>query len=226
MRVTAERLPEETTTEELAQALDDATASCEGMVVQLPLPSHIDVEAVRDALPKTHDIDCLGTAAFDDFAAGTGIVVPPVIAAFEHILLINGVALEGKKAVVVGRGRLVGAPAALWLARKGASVEACDEHTKDISAHTKDADIIVLGAGAPGLLTPQMIKEGVIILDAGASALPVPGRPRESGGKVVGDADPACEKKAALFTPVPGGIGPVAITMLFSNLYTLATDRG
>lgn len=216
VRVTVERMPKETTIEELVRAIDDATALCEGMVIQLPLPAHIDVETVRNALPRTHDIDCLGTVAFDDFTAGTGIIMPPVIAAYEHILLTNGVALKGKKAVVVGRGRLVGAPAAIWFARQGANVEVCDEYTKDLSAHTKDADIIILGAGVPGLLTPSMVKDGVAILDAGAS---------ESGGKVVGDADPACEKKASLFTPVPGGIGPVAIAMLFSNLYTLATDR-
>jgi methylenetetrahydrofolate dehydrogenase (NADP+) / methenyltetrahydrofolate cyclohydrolase len=215
VQLTVESLPKETTTEELVQSINDAALLCEGIIVQLPLSPHINAEVVRDALPKERDIDCLGTAAFEDFETGTGLIMPPVVAAFEHILLLHSIDLEGKKTVIIGQGRLVGKPAAIWFERQGAHVEICDEHTKDLSAHTKDADVIVLGAGVPGLLKPDMIKDGVVILDAGTS---------ESSGKIVGDADPSCEEKAGLFTPVPGGIGPVAIAMLFSNLYTLATD--
>lgn len=214
--VSIRRLSESTTTQELIGHIRDAAKASEGIIVQLPLPGHIDTEAVRDALPRSEDIDCLGTAAYGDFEAGTGIIVPPVIAAFKHVLRLNGVKLEGKTVVIVGRGRLVGQPAAVWFERQGALVETADSGTTDLSLLTKDAEVIVLGAGVPGILTPSMIKEGVVILDAGAS---------EAGGKVVGDADPVCETKASLFTPVPGGIGPVAIAMLFSNLYTLATDR-
>jgi methylenetetrahydrofolate dehydrogenase (NADP+) / methenyltetrahydrofolate cyclohydrolase len=216
VQITVERMPEETTTEELVRAITDANFLCEGVIVQLPLPKHIDLEAVRAAIPRPLDIDCLGSAAYDDFEAGTGIVMPPVIAAFEHILRTEGVLPEGKRVVIVGHGRLVGMPAAVWFKRQGARVEIADSATVDLSVLTKTADIIALGAGVPHLLTPGMIKEGVVILDAGAS---------EAGGKVVGDADPDCGAKASLFTPVPGGIGPVAIAMLFSNLYTLATDR-
>ncbi len=214
--VVLERLPESTTTHELVRYIEDTEVLCQGIIVQLPLPGSIDIEEVRAAIPREKDIDCLGTAAYDDFVAGTGLVMPPVIAACKEILWYHGVSVEGKRAVVIGRGRLVGAPAVVWLERQGAHVDVCDEHTSDLASYTKDADIIVLGAGHPGLLTSLMIKEGVVILDAGAS---------EAGGKVVGDALPACEDKASLFTPVPGGIGPVAIAMLFSNLYTLATDK-
>ena len=215
VQITVERMPEETTTEELVRAITDAAFLCEGIIVQLPLPKHIDLEAVRDAIPRPLDIDCLGSAAYDDFEAGTGIVMPPVVAAFEHILRLSEIPLRGKNVVVVGHGRLVGMPAAIWFKRHSAHVAVADSATGDLSSLTKGADIIVLGAGVPNLLTPEMIKEGAVILDAGAS---------EAGGKVVGDADPACAEKAALFTPVPGGIGPIAIAMLFSNLYTLATD--
>ncbi len=215
--VSIERMPEDTTTQELIDAIGIAALATEGIIVQLPLPPHIDGEAVRDALPKSKDIDCLGTAAFADFDAGTGIVIPPVVSAMEHILRLNAIDILEKKVVVIGHGRLVGQPAEIWFRARGGHVTVCDQKTEDLSVHTKDADIIVLGAGVPGLLTPNMIKDGVAILDAGAS---------EAGGKVVGDADPACAEKAALFTPVPGGIGPIAIAMLFRNLYILATDIG
>lgn len=214
--VVIERLPVETTTAELIQDIEDASETFQGMIVQLPLPAHVDLEAVRDALPKTHDVDCLGSAAYDDFAAGTGIIMPPVVAAMKEMLRHHGITIVGKRVVIIGRGRLVGLPAAAWFEQQGANVDVCDERTNDIAAHTKNADIIVLGAGSPALLTPDMINDGVVIFDAGAS---------ESSGKVVGDADPACAEKATLFTPVPGGIGPVAVAMLFSNLYTLATDK-
>ncbi|MBP9771472.1 MAG: bifunctional 5,10-methylenetetrahydrofolate dehydrogenase/5,10-methenyltetrahydrofolate cyclohydrolase [Candidatus Pacebacteria bacterium] len=215
VEVTLERLPEDTTTQELVDAIGIAALTTDGIIVQLPLPAHIDGEAIRGALPKNRDIDCLGTAAFNDFEAGTGIVTPPVVSAMEHILRLNAVDILDKKVVIVGRGRLVGQPAEIWFRARGANVTVCDQKTEDLSVHTKDADIIVLGAGVPGLLTSDMIKDGVAILDAGAS---------ESSGKVVGDADPHCEALAKLFTPVPGGVGPIAIAMLFRNLYILATD--
>jgi methylenetetrahydrofolate dehydrogenase (NADP+)/methenyltetrahydrofolate cyclohydrolase len=215
VQITIERLPEDTTTQELIDAIHLAEKDAEGIIVQLPLPPQIDSEKIRTAMSRSKDIDCLGTAAYNDFENGTGIIMPPVIAAFEHIIRQERIPLEGKKVLIIGKGKLVGAPAAVWFDRQGADIDIADAATKDIAALSNDADIIVLGAGVPGLLKPEMIKDGVVIFDAGAS---------ESSGKVVGDADPACATKASLFTPVPGGIGPVAIAMLFSNLYTLATD--
>ncbi len=215
VEVVLTRLSESTTTEDLVLAIKESDA--DGIVVQLPLPRHIDLEAVRDAIPFSRDIDCIGMDAYAMFQAGTSPILPPVISACEEILLRGGIDVLGKSVVIVGYGRLVGQPATVWFKRRGAEVVIADKDTKDVGILTRDADIIVLGAGVPNLLTPDMIKEGVVILDAGAS---------EAGGKVVGDADPACAEKASLFTPVPGGIGPVAIAMLFRNLYILATDIG
>lgn len=118
---------------------------------------------------------------------------------------------RGKKATVVGSGRLVGAPAARLLRELGAEVQVLEKG--DSLDVLKDADIIVLGAGEPGLVKPEHLKEGVVLIDAGTS---------ESNGKVAGDADPACAEKAALFTPVPGGVGPIAVAMIFKNLFALA----
>jgi methylenetetrahydrofolate dehydrogenase (NADP+)/methenyltetrahydrofolate cyclohydrolase len=199
-------MPETTSTDELIDMIATAVEQADGIIVQLPLPSGIDTERVLAALPASHDVDGIG---------GASEILPPVVAAFEHILKENNVSTSGKKVVVVGHGRLVGKPAAQWFEREGADVIVCDKSTPDMCAAMIDADIVVLGAGAPHLVKPDMIKEGVIILDAGTS---------EAGGKVVGDADPACEMKASLFTPVPGGIGPLAVMMIFKNLYEL-TNR-
>ncbi|MEX0930993.1 MAG: bifunctional 5,10-methylenetetrahydrofolate dehydrogenase/5,10-methenyltetrahydrofolate cyclohydrolase, partial [Candidatus Paceibacterota bacterium] len=113
-------------------------------------------------------------------------------------------------------GRLVGKPVAKWFTEMGANVRVLTKESKDIAQYTKQADIIVCGAGASGFLKPDMIKEGVIILDAGTS---------EEGGVLRGDADPLCSEKAALMTPVPNGIGPVTIAMLLKNLVLLAEQH-
>jgi methylenetetrahydrofolate dehydrogenase (NADP+) / methenyltetrahydrofolate cyclohydrolase len=119
--------------------------------------------------------------------------------------------------VVVGSGKLVGLPASRWFMEQGSAVSVVTKDTADIAYYTKNADIIVLGAGVPRLLTPDMVKEGVVILDAGTS---------EDGGVLAGDADPACAEKASLFTPVPGGIGPITVAVLLRNLVELYSKRG
>lgn len=209
-------LPETTTTEELVQKIQDAISKNDGIVVQLPLPQHIDFEKIRGVLPASHDVDCLGREAERLLAGGTHAIVPPVVAAFKKILHVHAVTVAGARVVVVGHGRLVGVPAARWFLGEDADVSVCDETTADVGAYTKNADILVLGAGVPHLLKPNMVREGVVILDAGTS---------ESGGKVVGDADPACAEKVLVMTPVPGGVGPVAVAMLFCNLLTLLEHR-
>ena len=202
-------MPETTTTDELIDMIRTAVEQADGIIVQLPLPSSVDTERVLAALPASHDVDGIGGGASSE-------LLPPVVAAFQHILEENNISISGKKVVVLGHGRLVGKPAAQWFEREGADVTVCDKSTPDMCAAMIDADIVVLGAGAPHFVKPDMIKEGAIILDAGTS---------EAGGKVVGDADPACEAKTSLFTPVPGGIGPLAVMMIFKNLYSLASSR-
>jgi methylenetetrahydrofolate dehydrogenase (NADP+)/methenyltetrahydrofolate cyclohydrolase len=133
----------------------------------------------------------------------------------EYVLRTHDISCVRKRVTVVGQGRLVGKPAAALFEKRGAVVVRVAKGD-DIGAATRDADIIVLGAGEPGLLKPEMIKDGVVILDAGTS---------ESRGAVVGDADPACADKASLFTPVPGGIGPIAVVEIFANLFELARRR-
>ncbi len=190
-------------TEMALDALEGLAGETDGLLVQLPLISSIDTQTLLRAIPPQKDVDALGPNA---------LLLSPVVGALEAILIHHGVDPKGKEVVVVGQGRLVGAPAALWLKDRGAAV-ATLQSGDDVGEKTKTADIIVLGVGKPGLLKEDMIKEGAIILDAGTS---------ESSGKLAGDADPACADKASLFTPVPGGVGPISVAMIFKNLLTLA----
>lgn len=190
------------------------TAKGDGIILQLPLPEGSNVEAERNKTPLHKDVDGLSDAAFDAFLRGE-FPPPPVPRAMEYVLKKNGIDARGKRVVVVGQGRLVGKPAAELMRQRGATVVTLGRGD-DIAMHTLDADIVILGAGEPHLLKPEMVREGVIILDAGTS---------ESSGKVVGDADPRCADKAALFTPTPGGIGPIAVVEIFANLFELVKRR-
>lgn len=177
--------------------LSDLLATCDGVLVQLP---HPDADRLVSQIPPEKDVDALGPSPK---------VLAPVAGAVKEIL--NRHMPAGTKAVVVGEGRLVGKPVAEMLRMEGYQVSVISLEQGSL-AELKDADVIVSGAGSPGLLKPEMLKSGVVLIDAGTS---------EQGGKVVGDADPACAKAASVFTSVPGGVGPIAVAMLFKNLFTL-----
>jgi len=138
--------------------------------------------------------------------------LPPVVGAIKELSKRQHVVFAGAKVVVVGEGRLVGKPAALWAKKQGAQVKVIHRNTERPEEILKTADIIISGAGDPGIIKPEMIKEGVVIFDAGTS---------EEGGVLKGDANPACADKATLFTPVPGGIGPITVAVLLRNLVNL-----
>jgi methylenetetrahydrofolate dehydrogenase (NADP+)/methenyltetrahydrofolate cyclohydrolase len=178
----------------------DEALSCDGTIVQLPIPN---ADMLLAQLPREKDVDALGP---------NPLVRAPVAEAVSEILVQSGVAALGKKAVVVGEGRLVGKPVAALLRELGAQVTVVTLEEGSLD-ELRDADIVVCGAGVPGLVTPTMLKPGVVLIDAGTS---------ESGGRLAGDADPRCAEVASVFTPVPGGVGPIAVTMLYKNLLTLA----
>lgn len=200
-------LPASANTETFLEAIDAVAHTSEGIVVQLPLPPAVDTDAVLRRIPVTHDVDALNPE--------TTAVFSPVVGAIRAILMHHDVPVEGKIVTVIGNGKLVGMPAYHWFTLMGASVSVVTKDTIDVPYYTKQADIIVCGAGVPGLLTPEMVKDGVVILDGGTS---------EDGGELRGDADPRCAEKAALFTPVPGGIGPVTVAVLLENLVVLSGD--
>jgi len=200
-------LPVDASTEEVVAAV--RVPGVDSIIVQLPLPAHIDTETVLAAIPPEADADALTATA-----RASGFPVAPVAAAVEEILVRSGVVVSGARAVVVGKGRLVGEPVALRLAELGASVTSLDEQTFDASA-LANADIIVSGAGVPHLIRPDMVKEGVVLIDAGTSE--APGNAPGEESRIVGDIDPACATRAAVYTPVPGGVGPVAVACLMRN---------
>lgn len=183
----------------------------DAVVVQLPLPDNVDTQIVLDQIPPEKDIDVLGTQTIKKFMRGETNRVPPVAQAVREIFDYYDILIKGKKVVVVGQGRLVGLPVH-WLLQKDGSLHSI------VTVHTplsdkldllKSADIVISGTGAPNSIEPSMIKEGVLLIDAGAS---------EQSGKLVGDINPLCGAKASLFASVPGGIGPITVVSLFRNL--------
>lgn len=192
------------------------TKTNDGIIIQTPFAPRIAADDVYRILPVTHDVDVLGTTAYAQFRDNKLPILPPVVGAIQEILRYYGHSVTGKNIAVIGAGKLVGAPATIWMQRMGAHVQNASGAVLDIAPITHDADVIILGAGSPGLLKPDMIREGAIILDAGTS---------EAEGQLTGDADPACAEKALLMTPTPGGIGPVTVAMLFKNLLTLRQLR-
>ncbi|MEX0918799.1 MAG: bifunctional 5,10-methylenetetrahydrofolate dehydrogenase/5,10-methenyltetrahydrofolate cyclohydrolase [Candidatus Paceibacterota bacterium] len=181
-------------------------AGIHGLIVQLPLPTRLSADRILATIPPAKDVDALTTDS---------LTLSPVAVAVAEIFSAYDIKPAGRPALVIGAGRLVGRPVAAWLSAVGAKVKVADIKTKaeDLTELCRRAEIIVTGAGQPNLIKPEMIKPGAVIIDAGTS---------EVGGRLAGDADPACADMASLFTPVPGGVGPVVVAALFKNLLTLA----
>ena len=200
-------LPENATTDMAVNAVSELSGRTDAVIAQLPLPKGIDTEAVLAAIPAEKDVDAINPTIPEDEHP----VFAPVALAVVEMLRRGGVDPKGKRTIVVGAGRLVGAPSAVLLKRLGANVSMFTLEEGSID-DLKDADIVVCGAGNPGFIKPEHVKGGVAIIDAGAS---------EQAGVIKGDADPTCAEKASVFTPVPGGVGPVAVAMIFKNLFDL-----
>ncbi len=185
--------------------------SISGMIVQLPMPQVVDINAVLSEVNMEKDVDGINPFTRES----ERIARAPVARAVHEILVRERVEISNARVAVVGAGRLVGVPTAALLQELGAEVTTLtlnEGSLKDL----KDADIIVSGAGHAHLIKPEHIQEGVVLIDAGASEL---------GGFIQGDADPACAAIASVFTPVPGGVGPIAVSMIFKNLLDLVEAR-
>jgi len=215
MELEVVQLPEGSSTDDCIEAVEAPGA--DAVIVQLPLPEKIDAEKVLDLIPAVLDADVLGAISRGAFAHGLeGALLPPVVAALKEILEREGISIEGKNAVVVGDGWLVGNPVSTWLTLQGAEVSVITKSTPNLSI-LKTAEIVVSGAGSPHLIQPEMLKEGVVLIDAGTS---------EANGVIAGDIAPTCAKLASVFTPVPGGMGPIAVACLFENVLRLHRSRG
>lgn len=194
-----------------------------GVIIQLPLPPQINVQYILNSVPPEKDIDVLSSRALGDFYVDRSFVLPPVVGVINLILSkIFGNAitenLVNKNVVIVGAGRLVGKPLVVWFINKQATVSVLNKNTIDIAAFTKEADILISGVGLPKFIKADMVKEGAIALDCGTSV-----EKTEAGEKYSGDVDfDEVQKRAAYITPVPGGVGPITVAMLFKNLVELA----
>jgi methylenetetrahydrofolate dehydrogenase (NADP+) / methenyltetrahydrofolate cyclohydrolase len=208
IEVEVKELPETITTAEVVEGIIEATKHTDAIVVQLPFPLHIDVEEILAAIPEAKDPDGFG------YVNGTAFCVPPVAGAVAEIADRYGITFAQKTVVVLGHGRLVGQPVAQLLRNLGANVTVLTEQDGDPTKQLRHADVIVSGIGKPHFITSDMVKPGVDIFDAGTS---------EDGGLMVGDVDPAVASITALFTPVPGGIGPITVAILLRNVVSLMT---
>jgi len=213
LNVETKKYPATKTTEEATRLVAElGKTDYDGIVVQLPLAPDIDTEAVLDAIPPLKDIDMLGSVAKESYTKGKINRTPPVARAVLEILEAHDVEIKSKKILILGSGRLVGEPVYLMLKRMKVPYDVVDINTgeKEKLSLIKNADVIISGIGVPHFIKPDMIKSGVVLIDAGTSG---------EAGKLVGDIDPRCEGKASLMTPVPGGIGPVTVVSVLRNLF-------
>jgi methylenetetrahydrofolate dehydrogenase (NADP+)/methenyltetrahydrofolate cyclohydrolase len=213
-------LPEGTTTERLLGEIrrlgDDPTI--DGILVQLPLPRHLDSERVIAAIPPGKDVDGFTPLSLGRLFSGHPLFSPCTPLGVMVLLGEYGIPVEGSDAVVVGRSIEVGRPMAALLINAGATVTVCHSKTRDLAAKTRSADILVSAVGKPKFITGDMVKKGAVAIDVGITMV---------DGKPVGDIDfPSVEPLARAITPVPGGVGPMTIAMLMENTVTAARERG
>ncbi len=215
-------LPGSTTEEDLlgtirAENEDPATS---GILVQLPLPSHIDTQVVLEAIAPSKDVDGFHPFNVGRVATGVGGFSPCTPMGIVRLLDEHGIDVKGRETVVVGASKIVGRPAAGLLLSRLATVTICHVETRDLTAHTRAAEILVVAVGRPGLITREMVSPGVILVDVGTNRVSDSSSPR--GFRVVGDIAPACREEAFAWTPVPGGVGPMTVTMLMENTVVAA----
>jgi methylenetetrahydrofolate dehydrogenase (NADP+)/methenyltetrahydrofolate cyclohydrolase len=207
-----EEHPENVTFDEAKNIVEKVVSeNYSGIVIQLPLPKNLNPQEILNLVPPNLDIDVLSQNSKELYKSGQSSKVPPVARAVSSILEYYNIDLDSKNVLVIGKGLLVGEPVSNMLNLQKTKFSQIDKNTKDEEKYDliKKADVIISGAGDSYFIKPEMIKDGVVIIDAGTS---------ESEGKIVGDVDPSCFEKASLATPVPGGIGPVTLAALFLNL--------
>lgn len=214
-------LPEDTSQEDLLKLIAELNKNVKinGILVQLPLPKHLNETEVLYAIDPKKDVDGFHPVNVGKLMIGEPDYLPCTPAGIQQLLIRSGTQIEGAEVVVVGRSNIVGKPIANILMQKApganATVTICHTRTRDIAFHTKRADILIVAAGKPKAITGDMVKEGVVVIDVGVNQV---GTTAEGKRILVGDVDfESVSKKAAAISPVPGGVGPMTITMLMMN---------
>ena len=212
------KLPAETSPAELVAAVEALSGDDEvdGILVQLPLPSHLDEAQAVLAIDPVKDVDGVHPFNAGQLYLGRPTLVPATPLGIMALLAEFRIRLDGARAVVVGRSDIVGKPIAHLLLQEHATVTICHSHTDDLERHTLDADVLIVAAGVPGIVSPEMVKSGAAVVDVGIN--------RTEAG-LVGDVDPGAAAVAAFLTPVPGGVGPMTIAMVLANTVRAARYR-
>lgn len=213
------RMPERTTQEELNAEIDrlNADSRIHGILVQLPLPRHLDEAAVTLRIDPRKDVDAFHPYNVGKIMLGEPGFQPCTPAGVMELLRRSGIDPAGKRCVVIGRSNIVGKPMALLLLAANGTVTVCHSRTKDLADVTREAEILVSAVGRAGFVRADMVRPGAVVIDVGMN--------RDTDGKLVGDVDfPAVEKVASAITPVPGGVGPMTITMLLRNTLRAAEN--
>lgn len=213
-------MPDSITQEELLETIEmmNKNPKLDGILVQLPLPKHIDTTIVLEAIDPLKDVDGFHPYNVGRMVSNLDSFLPATPFGVMRMFEEYGIELSGKNVVVIGSSDIVGKPMASLLINAKATVTVCNSRTKDLASHTKAADIVVIAVGVPYLLKADMIKEGAIVIDVGINRLDT--------GKLVGDADfEDCKSKCSHITPVPGGVGPMTIGMLLKNTLKAAKLR-
>lgn len=224
------RRPADITQTELLEVVQqlNGDADVDGFIVQLPLPAHLDEDAINLAIDPRKDVDGFTPVNIGRMTLGLAAYLPATPNGILLLLERYGIATSGKEVVVLGRSNIVGTPMTVLLSRKSstgnATVTLCHSRTQDLVSHTRRADIIVAAIGIPEMLTADMVKEGAVIIDVGINRVDDASRPR--GYRLVGDVDyDGLREKVSAMTPVPGGVGPMTVVSLLLNTLK-ASQRG
>jgi methylenetetrahydrofolate dehydrogenase (NADP+) / methenyltetrahydrofolate cyclohydrolase len=233
--------PETVTTEEMLALVADLNAreDIDGILIQLPLPPHVNAKLLLDSVVPEKDVDGFHPVNAGRLQAGRPALAPCTPAGVVQILKRSGIPISGQHVVVVGRSDIVGKPAAMLLLHENATVTICHSKTRDLGAITHQADILVAAIGRPGFVTPEMVKPGATVIDVGINRITDlaefekffagDGKRAEifskRGSTIVGDVHPKAFAVAGAYTPVPGGVGPLTIAMLMSNTVRAARMR-
>jgi len=212
------RLPADTSQDDLLAKLEELNVDddVDAILVQLPLPSHIDEARIIRALSPSKDVDGFHPLNAGELYLGRPAIVPATPVGVLALLAEHEIVLDGARAVVIGRSAIVGKPVMHLLQQANATVTLCHSHTRDLAQHTLEAEILVAAVGVPALVSPDMVKERAVVVDVGMN--------RTEAG-LVGDVDPGAVDVAAYMTPVPGGVGPMTIACLLQNAVRCARYR-
>ena len=233
--------PASVTTEEMLALIAklNVREDVDGILIQLPLPKHVDAKRLLEAVSPEKDVDGFHPVNVGRLQSGQPSLVPCTPAGIIQMLKRTGIPISGQHAVVVGRSDIVGKPVSMLLLQENATVTICHSKTKDLAAFCRSADILVAAIGKPGLITPQMVRPGAVLVDVGMNRITsqedfdrfFAGNARreatfrEKGSVLMGDIDPHAFALAGYYTPVPGGVGPLTIAMLMANTVRAARLR-